>query len=52
MYMSGYSDVTVAQRGLLRGGERLLQKPFTPEALARAVRQLLDERSAARRANN
>ena len=52
LYMSGYSEVTIEQRGLLRGGERLLQKPFTPESLARAVRQLLDERSAAKRANN
>jgi two-component system, cell cycle sensor histidine kinase and response regulator CckA len=42
LYMSGYSDDAVAQHGVLDPGTALIQKPFTPEALARKVREVLD----------
>jgi CheY-like chemotaxis protein len=42
LYMSGYSDDAVAQHGVLDPGIALIQKPFTPEALARKVREVLD----------
>jgi hypothetical protein len=46
MYMSGYADdAAVRQRGVPEGSS-FLQKPFTPDALVRKVRELLDGRPA------
>jgi CheY-like chemotaxis protein len=42
LYMSGYTDDTVAQHGILEEGTMLIQKPFTPENLATKVREALD----------
>ena len=42
LYMTGYSDEAVARHGLLDPGTGFMQKPFTPEALARKVREVLD----------
>jgi two-component system cell cycle sensor histidine kinase/response regulator CckA len=42
LYMSGYSSDEMLSRGLTRPGAAFLQKPFTREALARAVRETLD----------
>jgi PAS domain S-box-containing protein len=42
LYMSGYTDVGVSQQGILARGTAFLSKPFTPEALARKVREVLD----------
>jgi signal transduction histidine kinase len=42
IYMSGYTDTAVAQDGVLDAGTTFLQKPFTPAALARKIRQVLD----------
>jgi CheY-like chemotaxis protein len=42
LFLSGYADAAAAGRDKLRGDEPFLQKPFTPEALADAVRGLLD----------
>jgi CheY-like chemotaxis protein len=42
LYMSGYTEDEVVDRGVLRAGVRLLDKPFSSDALARAVRAALD----------
>jgi PAS domain S-box-containing protein len=47
LYMSGYTGDDVIQRGLLDPGAPFQQKPFTPESLARKVREMLDARRPA-----
>jgi len=42
LFISGYSEERVEQRGSESVSEAFLQKPFTPVALARQVRQVLD----------
>ncbi len=42
LYVSGYADDALGQRGIVPGDEAFLAKPFTPEALARKVREILD----------
>ena len=42
LFMSGYTSDAVLQRGILGPNMTLLQKPFTPPALARTVRAVLD----------
>jgi len=42
LLMSGYTDDDVLRRGVLHGDTAFLQKPFTPEQLARKVRGVLD----------
>ena len=49
IYMSGYSDDTLAFYGLPQPDTQYLQKPFTPAALAEKLRQVL---STARGAAN
>ncbi len=42
LYMSGYADEAISHHGLLTPGTALLSKPFTDDALARKVREVLD----------
>jgi two-component system cell cycle sensor histidine kinase/response regulator CckA len=45
LYMSGYTGEAIAEHGVLEHGTHFLQKPFTPDALARKVREVLDQRA-------
>jgi hypothetical protein len=47
LFMSGYTDHAIMQRHLTPGAA-FLQKPFTPEAFARKVRTVLDDRQIVR----
>jgi PAS domain S-box-containing protein len=42
LYASGYTDDSIVRHGILEEGIAYLQKPFTPESLARKVRAVLD----------
>jgi PAS domain S-box-containing protein len=42
LYMSGYTDDMILRHGLAEATDEFLQKPFTPVALARKVREILD----------
>jgi len=41
LHMSGYTDGAISQHGVLGEGVMLLEKPFTGDKLARAVREAL-----------
>jgi len=43
LFVSGYTDETIAQRGVLGADVPFLQKPFTPIRLAHKVREVLDK---------
>jgi CheY-like chemotaxis protein len=43
LFVSGYTDRAIVHQGLLAPDTAFLQKPFTPAALLRKVREVLDE---------
>jgi two-component system, cell cycle sensor histidine kinase and response regulator CckA len=42
LFMSGYTDDAIVHHGVLSAGTAYLQKPFSPDTLARKVRDVLD----------
>jgi len=49
LYLSGYTDDAIVRHGMLEPGIAFLQKPFSADALARKVREVLDARPAGKR---
>jgi CheY-like chemotaxis protein len=42
LYMSGYTEDEIIRRGVLGEGTAFLEKPFTPDALERKIREVLE----------
>jgi PAS domain S-box-containing protein len=42
LFMSGYTEEAVATHGVFDPGSKFLEKPFTPDSMARKVREMLD----------
>ena len=43
LFMSGYPEEDIRRRGMLEDGRPFIQKPFSPQDLARRLRELLDQ---------
>jgi CheY-like chemotaxis protein len=46
LFISGYTEEAIQQHGVLRAGTAFVQKPFTPQALASVLRDVLDTQLA------
>ncbi len=44
LFMSGYTDHSIVEHGILNEKTNFIQKPFSPEFLARKVREILDRK--------
>jgi two-component system cell cycle sensor histidine kinase/response regulator CckA len=42
LYMSGYSENAIIHHGVMEKGTDFIEKPFSPEALTRRIREVLD----------
>jgi FixJ family two-component response regulator len=45
LFMSGYTDEAIVHHGVLDSNVEFIQKPFTPAALVKRVREVLDAES-------
>jgi len=52
LFMSGYTANVIAHGGVLDADVECLLKPFTPESLARKIREVLGEKGEARSSNS
>jgi two-component system, cell cycle sensor histidine kinase and response regulator CckA len=43
LYMSGYTDDTIVRHGVLEANMAFIQKPATPDALLRKIREVLED---------
>lgn len=43
LFMSGYTDGSIANHGIYDTGVAFIEKPFTPDALTKKVRDVLDQ---------
>ena len=48
IFTSGYTDDAIARQGILDPTAAFIQKPYRPKALARKIREVLDESSNAK----
>ncbi|MGE0442386.1 MAG: ATP-binding protein [Gemmatimonadales bacterium] len=46
LFMSGYAEGAVVRQGVLQPGTALIEKPFTPDALIRRIRETLGQQPA------
>ena len=48
LFMSGYTDEAIVHHGVLDANVEFIQKPFTPVALSRKIREVLDKTNGGR----